>query len=156
MSFKLPTYYVLKRRIVKSILRIMGWQFRGQIPPATWPQLIFVSPAEGKLKSSQKLWVKHLTATPSIFLQDDLDIEEVENALSKCNTALVSWNLVEGDEEFIKKLFDIVRENDGRISACAWDVAHKAIKFHSLFKPSDYLDRDLKYLSRFFVYFKRV
>ena len=156
MSFRVPTYYVLRRRIVRYILKLKGWKFRGQVPPATWPQLIFVSPAEGDIKTQQKNWVEYLTATSSVFFHESVDIEATRKILENKNTALISWDIVQSSPYTLKELFSIVRETDGRLSACAWDLTHKAIKFHSLFKPSDYSERDIKYLSRFFIYFSRI
>ena len=156
MKFSIPTYYVLRRRIVKYFLKLKGWKFRGQIPPATWPQLIFVSPAEGRVKTLQKNWVKYLTATHSVFFENQVDIQAVKTLLEEKNTALVNWAIVEDSPELLTELFELVRITDGRLSACAWDLTHKAIKFHSLFKPSDYSERDIKYLKRFFIYFRRI
>lgn len=156
MNFHLPTYRVLRRRVVKSILRLSGWRFRGQLPPSTWPQLIFVSPADGNLERLQKNWINSLIATPSVFIHNKVDIDLIEKTLKDSNTILISWNLVEDNNELLLDLFEIIRETDGRLSACAWDLAHKAIKFHSLFKPSEYSERDIKYLTRFFVYFRRI
>lgn len=156
MSVRIPTYYVIRRRLVKFILKLKGWQFRGQVPPSTWPQLIFVSPAEGSVKRQQINWIKYLTATPTEFFHDSIDKSRIESILKNKNTVLISWDLVENDTELLVQLFNYVKESEGRLSACAWDVTHKAIKFHSLFKPSDYSERDIKYLTRFFVYFRRV
>ena len=156
MKFSIPTYHVLRRRFVKNFLRLKGWKFRGQIPPATWPQLIFVSPSEGRVKTLQKNWVEYLTASHSVFFDKQVDIIAIKTLLEEKNTALVNWAIVEDSPETLTELFKLVGKTDGRLSACAWDFTHKAIKFHSLFKPSDYSERDIKYLRRFFMYFRHI
>ena len=156
MKLSISKYYVLRRRIVKYFLKLKGWKFRGQIPPATWPQLIFVSPAEVKVKTPQKNWVEYLTATHSVLFENQVDLQAIKTLLDEKKTALINWAIVEESPETLHELFELVRKTDGRLSACAWDLTHKVIKFHSLFKPSDYSERDIKYLRRFFIYFRRI
>jgi len=95
-----------------------------------------------------------LTSTPSkwVELHDSREISETLNAK---HTVLINWD-ESINEEALSELLLNARQNKARISACAWDTAHKAIKFHSQFRPSPFPDRDLRYLSRFFVYFKQI
>ncbi|MAO46922.1 MAG: hypothetical protein CL823_07205 [Crocinitomicaceae bacterium] len=144
------SFLIFRRRLSKVILKIMGWKFRGQDPPASKRQIIFVN----TLSTNKKWWMRQLTATESHFV----DIKDKDNFLEKFNsqvTLLVIWSK-DLSPSYLKNLFEIATEKEAKISACAWDTTHKAIKFHSQFKPSPYSERDIRYLERFFVFFKKV
>jgi hypothetical protein len=152
--FNLTSYYVFRRRVVKAILKFKGWRFRGQDPPSNHPHIIFVNPVEGALDKTQTLWMPYLTTRKSIFINLS-DLENIQKHLALGTTIIIRWREGDSNSE-LESLFKLARTSRVRISACAWDTAHKAIKFHSHFKPSPYPERDMRYLSRFFVYFKRV
>ena len=129
MKYSKP-FLIFRRRLSKVILKIMGWKFRGQDPPKSKRQIVFTN----TLSSNEKWWMSQLTATESYFV----DIKDHDDVLEKFNsqvTLLVIWS-----KDFspidLENLFEIAREKEAMISACAWDTAHKAIKFHSQFKPS--------------------
>ena len=149
MKYSKP-FLIFRRRLSKVILKIMGWKFRGQDPPASKRQIIFVN----TLSSNEKWWMRQLTATESYFV----GIKDKDDFLEKFNsqvTLLVIWSK-DLTRSYLEKIFEIAKEKEANISACAWDTAHKAIKFHSQFKPSPYSERDIRYLEKFFVFFKKV
>jgi hypothetical protein len=151
---RITSYFVIRKRLVKSWLKLSGWRFRGQDPPSRWKHIMLVSPASGELLKMQHRWMSFLTSSPSKWVELQ-DSEEITRLLNKKHTVLINWeeNI---NEESLSELLLYARNNKVRLSACAWDTTHKAIKFHSQFKPSPYPDRDLRYLSRFFVYFKKI
>lgn len=151
---RLFSFFILRRRLTKSWLKLRGWRFRGQDPPSRWKHIMFVSPAKGDLLIMQHRWMVFLTSAPSkwVDLHDSIEISET---LNKKHTVLINWD-ENINEEALSELLLSARQNKARISACAWDTTHKAIKFHSQFRPSPFPDRDLRYLSRFFVYFKQI
>ena len=154
MMQRTTSYFVLRRRLVKSWLKLRGWRFRGQDPPSKWKQIMLVSPAHGELLKMQHRWMAYLTSTPSKWVGIK-DAEEIARLLNKRHTVLIKWE----DKINVEALYELLlhaREHKVRISACAWDTEHKAIKFHSQFKPSPYPERDKRYLSRFFLYFKKI
>jgi hypothetical protein len=145
--FKITTYYVMRKRVVKSFLKMRGWRFRGQDPPCSRPQIIFVN-------CDQTLWMKYLTTSSSAFFNIS-QLAEIRTTLNDGTTVLITWS----DEDSASQLtpvFEIAKDIGAIISACAWDTTHKAIKFHSQFKPSPYTERDIRYLGRFFLYFKTI
>ena len=154
MRFRITSYFVLRKRLVKFLLKLKGWKFRGQDPPSKWKHIIFLSPAKGKILKSQNRWMTFLTATPSCVVEIS-DKSKTEQLLAQRHTVLIRWS-DEICENKLTGLLHTCRENKVRISACAWDTKHKAIKFHSQFKPSNFPERDIRYLSRFFVYFKQI
>ena len=151
---RFTSYFVLRRRLAKSWLKLRGWRFRGQDPPSRWKHIMLVSPAQDELLIMQHRWMVFLTSTPSKWVELQ-DSEEITQTLNKKHTVLINWDENISEETFSELLIN-ARKNKVRISACAWDTAHKAIKFHSQFRPSPFPDRDLRYLSRFFVYFKQI
>jgi hypothetical protein len=151
---RITSYFVLRRRLAKSWLKLIGWRFRGQDQPSRWNLIMLVSPAQGEILKMQHQWMTYLTSNPSKWVELE-DIEEIARTLNTKKTVLIKW-----DENInVEALYEVLlhaRNNKVRISACAWDTTHKAIKFHSQFRPSPYPERDLRYISRFFVYFKKV
>ena len=132
----------------------MGWKFRGQDPPTGRSQIIFINELDGALESTQRKWMRNLTASVSYFI-DLEDQEGIESKINQQATILIKWSEVIDDANLVW-LLKKARECKVKISACAWDSTHKAIKFHSQFNPSPYTERDMNYLKRFFIYFKKV
>ena len=132
----------------------MGWKFRGQDPPTGRSQIIFINELDDDLESTQRKWMRHLTASASYFINLD-DREGIESKINQQATILMMWG-GDMDEAKLVWLLKTARKQRVKISACAWDSAHKAIKFHSQFNPSHYTERDINYLKRFFVYFRKV
>ena len=62
-------FLIFRRRLAKAILKILGWKFRGQDPPTGRNQIIFINQVEGIHNSTQKKWMRHLTASTSYFLE---------------------------------------------------------------------------------------
>ncbi|MBM56085.1 MAG: hypothetical protein CMB32_05980 [Euryarchaeota archaeon] len=153
MQYSKP-FLIFRRRISKTILRILGWKFRGQDPPTSRNQIIFINELEGDIARSQKRWMRHLTADASYFIElgDRLSIEEKINQQA---TVLIKWRDNMGTDDMVW-LLKTAKDKSIKLSACAWDSANKAIKFHSQFNPSPYPERDIRYLDRFFVYFKKI
>lgn len=151
---RMPSYFVLRRRWTKSWLKLLGWRFRGQDQPSRWSLIMFVSPAKGKILKMQHRWMTFLTSNPSMWGELE-NREEITRILNTKKTVLIKWD-DNANKEALNKVLLHARNNNVRISACAWDMTHKAIKFHSQFKPSPYPERDLRYISRFFVYFKKI
>ena len=153
MNYSKP-FLIFRRRVAKAILQILGWKFRGQDPTTSKNQIIFINELEGTIARSQKRWMRHLTADASCFLElgDRLSIEE---KIDQQASVLIKWRDKMDSDEMVW-LLKTAKKNKARLSACAWDSAHKAIKFHSQFNPSPYPERDIRYLERFFVYFKKV
>jgi len=154
MKFRITTYFVLRKRLVKFWLKLNGWKFRGQDPPSKWKHIIFLSPAKGKIVQAQNKWMKFLTSTPSSIVEIS-NKNKIEQLLSKRQTVMIRWSEDICESE-LESLLKNCREEKVRISACAWDTKHKAIKFHSQFKPSNFPERDIRYLIRFFIYFKQI
>ena len=153
MKYSKP-FLIFRRRLAKAVLQILGWKFRGQDPPTGRNQIIFINEVEGSMGQTQRKWMRHLTASASYFIKMN-DRAEIQAKINQQSTLLIKWSSdLEHDE--LVWLLKFARENKVRISACAWDSAHKAIKFHSQFNPSPYPERDINYLDRFFVYFKKV
>ncbi|PCJ82298.1 MAG: hypothetical protein COA49_02020 [Bacteroidetes bacterium] len=152
--FKFTSFFTFRRRLAKALLKLMGWRFRGQDPPSKWRHIIFISPASGGLYKKQQLWMPYLTSTHSKWI-DLRNTSEIKKVLKKNHTALVRWE-DDIDEKALTKLLAKSRKHKVRVSACAWDTTHKAVKFHSQFRPSLYPERDIRYLSRFFKYFKQI
>ena len=115
---------------------------------------MFVSPAKGKILKIQHRWMTFLTSNPSMWVELE-NREEITRILNTKKTVLIKWD-DNANKEALNKVLLHARNNNVRISARAWDMTHKAIKFHSQFKPSPYPERDLRYISRFFVYFKKI
>ena len=65
----LEPFLIFRRRVAKAILQILGWKFRGQDPPTSKNQIIFINELEGTIARSQKRWMRHLTADASYFLE---------------------------------------------------------------------------------------
>jgi hypothetical protein len=154
MKFRFTTYFVLRKRLVKFWLKQNGWKFRGQDPPNKWKHIIFLSPAKDNILKSQNRWMKYLTASPSSIVEIS-NKNEIERLLYKKHTVLIRWSEDICETELVSLLKNC-RDNKVRISACAWDTKHKAIKFHSQFKASNFPERDIRYLGRFFIYFKQI
>ncbi|HIB77837.1 MAG TPA: hypothetical protein EYO58_09545 [Flavobacteriales bacterium] len=152
--FRFTSFFTLRRRFAKFVLKFMGWRFRGQDPPSRWKHIIFISPATGSLLIKQQQWMPYLTSTNSKWI-DLRNSSEIKAVLDKKHTALIRWE-EDVDVEALTELLSNARQNKVRVSACAWDTTHKAVKFHSQFRPSPYSDRDIRYLSRFFKYFKQI
>ena len=153
MKYSKP-FLIFRRRVAKIILQILGWKFRGQDPPTGKNQIIFINKVEGKFDSIQKKWMRHLTSSSSSFIELDNRIE-IESKINQQHTLLIKWN-DNNDNEQLVWLLKYAKQNKMKLSACAWDTAHKTIKFHSQFNPSPYTERDINYLERFFVYFKKI
>ena len=150
----MTSYFVLRRRLAKAWLKLLGWRFRGQDQPSRWDLIMFVSPAQGEILKMQHRWMTFLTSKPSKWVELG-NTEEIPQIRNTKNTLLITWDETINKEALYEVLLH-ARNNKVRISACAWDTTHKAIKFHSQFRPSPYPERDLRYLSRFFVYFKKI
>ena len=102
----------------------------------------------------QNKWMQYLTSNPSEWV-DIGDTTKTKELLVKKHTVLIRWN-ENAPEELLKEMLESARNHKVRISACAWDTQRKAIKFHSQFKPSFYFERDIRYLNKFFKYFKQI
>ena len=153
MNYSKP-FLIFRRRLAKAILQILGWKFRGQDPPTSKNQIIFINKLKGKLATTQRRWMRHLTAGESYF-QKIGDRNGIEKKINQQGTVLIIWQEeIERDE--LVWVLKFAREKGAALSACAWDSTHKVIKFHSHFKPSPYPDRDIRYLKRFFIFFKKV
>ena len=153
MNYSKP-FLIFRRRLAKAILQILGWKFRGQDPPTSKNQIIFINKLKGKLATTQRRWMRHLTAVESYF-QIIGDRNGIEKKINQQGTVLIVWQEeIERDE--LVWVLKFAREKGAVLSACAWDSTHKAIKFPSHFKPSTSPERDIRYLERFFVYFKKV
>ena len=98
--------------------------------------------------------MRNLTAAASYFIELG-DRTGFEEKINQHATILVKWR-DDVDKNELEWLLILARETDSRISACVWDSTHKAIKFHSQFNPSPYPERDIRYLERFFVYFRKI
>lgn len=153
MEYSKP-FLIFRRRLAKTVLRIFGWKFRGQDPPTSKRHIIFINDSKGALAKKQHLWMRHLTAAASYFIELG-DRTRFEEKINQHATILVKWR-DDVDKNELEWLLILARETDSRISACAWDSTHKAIKFHSQFNPSPYPERDIRYLERFFVYFRKI
>mgnify|MGYP006114626859 CR=1 FL=1 len=154
MKFQITSYFILRRRLIKEYLKFNGWRFRGQDPPSKWRHILFISPAEGRVLKMQNKWMQYLTSNPSEWV-DIGDTTKTKELLVKKHTVLIRWN-ENAPEELLKEMLESARNHKVRISACAWDTQRKAIKFHSQFKPSFYFERDIRYLNKFFKYFKQI
>ena len=147
-------FLIFRRRLAKAILKIMGWKFRGQDPPSVRHQIIFINEIEGEHSSKQRKWMRHLTASASYFL-DLADKSKIEKKINQHATLLIKWTGDMSNEDLVW-LLELARTNKIKLSACAWESADKTIKFHSQFKPSPYTERDINYLERFFVFFRKI
>ena len=74
MKYSKP-FLIFRRRVAKTILQILGWKFRGQDPPTGKNKIIFINKVEKKFDSTQKKWMRHLTASSSSFIELDNRIE---------------------------------------------------------------------------------
>ena len=143
-------FLIFRRRLAKAILQILGWKFRGQNPPTSKNQIIFINELKDQLATTQRRWMRHLTAGESCFHKFG-DREKINQQ----GTVLIIWQ-EEIDRDELIWVLKFAREKGMALSACAWDSTHKAIKFHSQFNPSPYPERDIRYLEKFFIYFKKV
>ena len=143
-----------RRRLAKAILQILGWKFKGQYPPTSKNQIIFINELKGQLATTQRRWMRHLTAGESYF-QKIGDRNGIDKKINQKGTVLIVWQ-EEFERDELVWVLKFARKKGVALSACAWDSTHKAIKFHSHFKPSPYPERDIRYLERYFVYFKKV
>ena len=132
----------------------MGWKFTGQDPPLGWHQIIFLNEIEGKHSFTQRKWMRHLTSSASFFL-DLSDKSKIEQKINQHAPLLIKWTRNTRNEDLVW-LLEFARANKIKLSACAWEPANSTIKFHSQFNPSPYTARDISYLERIFVYFRKV
>jgi len=147
-------FLIFRRRLAKAILQILGWKFRGQDSPTSKNQIIFINKLKGQLANTQIRWMRHLTSGEA-YLQKIGDRNGIDKKINQHGTVLVVWQEETKRDELVWVL-KFAREKKVALSACAWDSTHKVIKFHSHFKPSPYPERDIRYLERFFIYFKKV
>ena len=154
MKYHLPSYLFLRRRLVKKIMKFHGWRFRGQDTPSQSPVILFINPAKGKLFKIQLMWMRYLTSTHSEWVELS-NLEKIHKLLLKKHTVLICWH-ENHSKNLLTSLLKLARKQETMISACAWLSTRKVIKFHSQFRPSYYTDRDIRYINRFFKFYKQI
>ena len=154
MKFQITSFFLLRRRIVKGFLKFKGWHLRGQDHPSQFPKILFVSPAKGDLIMKQLMWMPYLTAKPSEWAELG-NMETINILLLQKHTVLIRWDENQ-NKSLLTELLKSARNQGVRISACAWLSKRQVIKFHSQFRPSFYTDRDIRYLNRFFKFYRQI
>ena len=83
-------FLILRRRLAKAILQILGWKFRGQDPPTSKNQIIFINELKGQLATTQRSWMRHLTAGKSYFEKIG-DRNGIHKKINQQATVLIVW-----------------------------------------------------------------
>ena len=154
MKYHIQSYHIFRRRVIKEFLKFNGWRFRGQDSSSQLPIILFISPAQGKEFKMQLMLMRYLTATRSEWAELS-NIEMINNLFLKKHTILIRWDKNQSSS-LMTALLKSARKQGAMISACAWLSKRKVIKFHSQFKPSYYTDRDIRYINRFFKFYKHI
>jgi hypothetical protein len=154
MKYHLQSYHNFRRRIVKEFLKFNGWHFRGQDSTCQWPIILFISPAKGNLSKMQFILMRYLTSRHSKWAELS-NLEIINQLLLKKQTILIRWDKTQS-RNLLTALLKSARKEGAMISACAWLSKRKVIKFHSQFRPSYYTDRDIRYIDRFFKFYKQI
>ena len=89
MEYSKP-FLIFRRRLAKTLLRIFGWKFRGQDPQTSKRHIIFINDSKGALAKNQHLWMRHLTAAASYFIELG-DRTGFEEKINQQATILVKW-----------------------------------------------------------------
>ena len=89
MEYSKP-FLIFRRRLAKTLLRIFGWKFRGQDPQTSKRHIIFINDSKGALAKNQHLWMRHLTAADSYFIELG-DRTGFEEKINQQATILVKW-----------------------------------------------------------------
>lgn len=134
----------------KLIVRILGWQLRGTLPPQFWKTTLVVW--------APQPWQMRLLAWT-------LPVQS--NRLSHVPQAGMHRTIVEGfhqgratmvstkaTAEDLNSIVNEARSAKSRITLCAFEHGRKFVHVHAPFKTSPFPDRDVHYMMRYFKYFK--
>lgn len=139
--------------LARLLVRAMGWQLRGQLPPQFWrTTLVIWAPKSWQarlLRATMPIQVKVLCSPVDQWKQRSE--EGLKNFADGCTNATTT-SALRTDLEFIQRAAD---QSKSRITLCAWEPRRRFVHVHAPFKTSPFPDRDVHYMERYFKYFRQ-
>lgn len=140
--------------LTRLLLRAIGWQLRGQLPPQFWrTTLVLWAP-----KRWQALLIQWVMPVRIRFLEKPiLDLQgRSEESRSNFENGFTNASLTSGSREDLAAIQMAAAQAKSRIALCAWESKRRFIHIHAPFKTSPFPDRDVHYMERYFKYFRSV
>ena len=135
----------------KLIVRILGWQLRGTLPPQFWKTTLVVwapHPWQMRLLAwTLPVQTNRLSRVPQGGMH-----HTIVEGFQQGRATMVSTKATAEDLDFIVKE---ARAAKSRITLCAFERGRKFVHVHAPFRTSPFPDRDVHYMMRYFKYFKR-
>ena len=139
--------------LARAIVRMMGWQIRGKLPPQFWRSTLVVwAPKRWQLRAVT--WIMPMKV---ILLQappkdtESRTQETLEHFVH--GKALATATI--GTKADLLNIQRAATEAKSRLALCAWEPRRRFVHVHAPIKTSAFQDRDVHYMQRYFRYFTK-
>lgn len=139
-----------KVRLTKAVLRALGWQLRGTLPPQFWRSIVVVK-APKPWQCKALAWTLPVVVRPLNGLAREEWLHATAQGFAMGEASIVFTHATDPQLEDIAAH---AREAKGRIALCAFEPQRKFVHMHAPFKASPFPDRDVHYMSRYFKHFR--
>jgi hypothetical protein len=139
--------------LVRFVLRLLGWQLRGQLPPQFWrTTLVIWAPEPWQARALSWMMPVHV-----VWLKGEVSDWKSRKKQGLQNFAQGQTNATTTHASPEELLFiqQAAHAAKSRITLCAWEPRRRFVHLHAPFKTSAFSDRDVHYMTRYFKYFRK-
>ena len=139
-------------RLSRIAIRLLGWQIRGKLPPQFWRTTLVIW-ADRPWQIKALIWIMPVKVMmlkgPSEDWQARADQSHSHFGLGRTSATrtIASHNELAGIQR-------AAHSCKSRITLCAWESRRRFLHVHAPFKTSEFADRDIHYMERYFKYFR--
>ena len=138
-------------RLGKLLVRMLGWQTRGTLPPQFWKTTLVVwAPQPWQMRLLA--WTLPVRTNLVLRAPQASMHHTIVDGFHQGKATMVSTKATTGD---LESIVNEARSAKSRITLCAFEHGRKFVHVHAPFRTSPFPDRDVHYMMRYFKYFKQ-
>lgn len=140
-----------KTALARAVVRMLGWQIRGKLPPQFWRSTLVVwAPKPWQLMAIT--WIMPMKVVSMQASPEDAK-SRARETLEHFVHGKAMATATNGSEDDLLNIQQAAAEAKSRLALCAWEPRRRFVHVHAPFKTSAFADRDVHYMRRYFRYF---